>query len=96
MLGGVRQIASVKAPTGKNTSTDAELFAIQLAIAKDTATGYRNIVVFTDNFPAARGTMDTIAHSGQDHSLAGPQSSHHRDQRGYHMSDTPSPYALEP
>jgi len=58
------QITSVKVSTGRDTSTDIELFAIRLAIAIAAVTGCRNIVVFTDNLPATRSTL----HSGQDHS----------------------------
>ena len=51
-------------------TTDAELFLIRLAITKAIATGCSNIVVFTDNLPAARKAIDTTVHSRQNHSLA--------------------------
>jgi len=55
-------------PSVKATSTDAELFAIRLAITK--TTGCRNIIVFTDILPIARRAIDTTVHSRQNHSLA--------------------------
>jgi len=42
------QITSVKTPRGKATTVDTELFTIQLAI-KATATGCKDIIIFTDN-----------------------------------------------
>jgi len=61
------QTASIKAPAGRVTSVDAELFAIGLAIAKAT-TGCPNIVVIYC-FPAAKRAVDMAIHSGQGHSI---------------------------
>ena len=66
---GGHQITSVKSPTGKVTTLDAELFGIRLAISKATTTGCKDII-FTDNIPAAKKATDTSIHSGQEHSIA--------------------------
>jgi len=66
----MKQLELFKSPTGKVTALDAELFAIRLAISKATVTGCKDIIIFTDNIPAAKRAMDTSIHSGQGHSIA--------------------------
>jgi len=64
------QVSSSKAPAGRATALDAELFAIQLGIVKATSFDVKRIVIITDSLTAARRAVDASVHSDQAHSLA--------------------------
>ena len=63
------QVLSSKAPAGRATALDAELFAIQLGVVKATSFDIKCIIIITDSLTAARRTVDASVHSGQVHSL---------------------------
>jgi len=63
-------VSSSKAPIGRATALDAELFAIRLGIVKATSFDVKRIVIITDSLTAARRAVDASVHSGQAHSLA--------------------------
>jgi len=64
------QGSSSKAPAGRATALDAELFAIRLGVVKATSFDIKCIVIITDSLPAARRAVDASVQSGQAHSLA--------------------------
>jgi len=64
------QVSSSKAPAGRATALDTELFAIRLGVVKATSFDIKRIVIITDSLTAARRAVDTSLHSGQAHSLA--------------------------
>jgi len=63
-------VSSSKAPAGRATALDAELFAIRLGVVKATSFDVKHIVIITDSLTAARRAVDASVHSGQAHSLA--------------------------
>ena len=63
-------MSSSKAPAGRATALDAELFAIRLGVVKATSFDVKRIVIITDSLTAARRAVDASVHSGQAHSLA--------------------------
>ena len=65
-----QQILFSKAPAGRTTVPDAELFAIRLGIAKATSMTIERIILITDSLGSARRAVDPSVHSGQAHSLA--------------------------
>jgi len=88
------QVSSFKAPAGRATALDAELFAIRLGIVKATSFDVKCIVIITDSLTAARRAVDASVHSGQVHSLAIIQAlrgffTNHSD-RSIHFWDCPS------
>ena len=64
-----QQVSSSKAPAGRTTTPDAELFAIRLGIAKATSMAIERIILITDSLGSARQAVDPSIHSGQAHSL---------------------------
>ena len=64
-----QQVLSFKAPAGRKTAPDAELFAIRLGIAKATSMAIECIILITDSLKSARQAVEPV-HSGQAHSLA--------------------------
>ena len=48
------QVSSSKAPAGRTTAPDAELFAIRLGIAKATSMAIECIILITDSLGSAR------------------------------------------
>jgi len=64
------QVSLSKAPAGRATALDAELFAIRLGVVKATSFDVKRIVIITDSLTAARRAVDASVHSGQAHSLA--------------------------
>ena len=68
--GLVNVSGSVVRVAGCVLSSDAELFAICLAISKAVAMeSCERIVIFTDSLAMARRVVDPSVHSGQQHSL---------------------------
>ena len=65
-----QQVSSSKAPAGRTTASDAELFAIRLGIAKATSMAIEWIILITDSPGSARRAVDLSVHPGQAHSLA--------------------------
>jgi len=65
-----QQVSSSKAPAGRTTAPDAELFAIRLSIAKATNMAIECIILITDSLESARQAVDPFVHPGQAHSLA--------------------------
>jgi len=65
-----QQVLSSKAPAGRTTAPDAELFAIRLGIAKATSMAIEGIILITDSLESARRAVDPSVHPGQAHSLA--------------------------
>ena len=65
-----QQVSSSKAPAGRTTVPDAELFAIRLGIAKATSMAIERIILITDSLGSARQAVDLSVHPGQAHSLA--------------------------
>ena len=65
-----QQMSSSKAPAGRTTAPDTELFAIRLGIAKATNMAIEHIILITDSLGSARQAVDPSIHSGQAHSLA--------------------------
>ena len=65
-----QQVSSSKAPAGKTTAPDAELFAIRLGIAKATSMAIERIILITNSLESARQAVDPSVHPGQAHSLA--------------------------
>ena len=63
-------MSSFKAPAGRTTTPDAELFAIRLDIAKATSMAIECIILITDSLGSARRAVDPSMHPGQAHSLA--------------------------
>ena len=49
-----QQVSSSKAPAGRTTASDAELFAIKLGIAKTTSMAIEHIILITDSLGSAR------------------------------------------
>ena len=49
-----QQVSSSKAPAGRTTAPDAELFAIRLGIAKATSMAIECIILITDSLGSAR------------------------------------------
>ena len=64
------QVSSSKAPAGRTTAPDAELFAIRLDVSKATSMDIEHIILITDSLGSARRSVDPSVHSGQAHSLA--------------------------
>ena len=64
------QVSSFKAPAGRPTAPDAELFAIRLGVSKATSMDIECIILITDSLGSARRSVDPSVHSGQAHSLA--------------------------
>ena len=88
------QVSSSKAPAGRATALDAELFAIQLSIVKATSFDVKHIIIITDSLTVARRAVDASVHSGQAHSLTIVQALrdffiNHPD-RSIHFWDCPS------
>ena len=65
-----QQVLSFKAPAGRKTASDAELFAIRLGIAKATSMAIECIILITDSLKSARQVVDPSVHPGQAHFLA--------------------------
>jgi len=65
-----QQVSSSKAPAGKTTAPDAELFAIRLGITKATSMAIEHIILITDSLGSARQAVNPSVHSGQAHFLA--------------------------
>ena len=65
-----QQVLSSKAPAGRTTAPDAELFAIRLGIAKATSMAIERIILITDSLGSARRAVDPSMHPGQAYSLA--------------------------
>jgi len=63
-------MSSSKAPAGRTTALDAELFAIRLGVTKATSFDVKHIILITDSLSAARRAVDPAVHSGQAYSLA--------------------------
>ena len=63
-------MSSSKAPAGRATALDAELFAIRLGVAKATSFDVKHIILITDSLSAARRAVDASVHSGQAHLLS--------------------------
>ena len=64
------QMSSSKAPAGRTTTPDTELFAIRLGVSKATSMDIERIILITDSLGSARRSVDPSVHSGQAHSLA--------------------------
>jgi len=64
------QVLSSKAPAGRTTAPDAELFAIRLGVSKATSMDIECIILITDSLDSVRRSVDSSVHSGQVHSLA--------------------------
>jgi len=64
------QVSSSKAPAGRATALDAELFAIRLGVVKATSFDVKCIVIITDSLTVARRAVDASIHLDQAHSLA--------------------------
>ena len=65
-----QQVLFSKAPAGRTTAPDAELFAIRLGITKATSMAIECIILITDSLGSARQAVDLSVHPGQAHSLA--------------------------
>ena len=65
-----QQVLSFKAPAGRKTAPDAELFAIRLGIAKATSMAIECIILITDSLKSARQVVNPSVHPGQAHFLA--------------------------
>ena len=65
-----QQVLSSKAPAGRTTAPDAELFAIRLGVSKATSMDIERIILITDSLGSARRSVDPSVHSRQAHSLA--------------------------
>jgi len=63
-------VSSSKAPAGRTTAPDAELFAIRLGVSKATSMDIECIILITDSLDSARKSVDPSVHSRQAHSLA--------------------------
>jgi len=63
-------VLSFKAPAGRTTAPDAELFAIRLDVSKATSMDIEHIILITDSLGSTRRSVDLSVHSGQAHSLA--------------------------
>ena len=59
-----------KAPAGRTTTSDAELFAIRLGIAKTTSIAIECIILITDSLGSTRQAVDPSVYPRQAHSLA--------------------------
>ena len=64
------QVSSSKAPAGRTTAPDAELFAIRLGVSKATSIDIERIILTTDSLGSARRSVDLSVHSEQAHFLA--------------------------
>ena len=64
-----QQVSFSKAPAGRTTASDAELFAIRLGIAKATSMAIERIILITDSLGSARQAVDPSVHPGQAYSL---------------------------
>ena len=64
------QVSSSKAPAGRITASDAELFAIRLGVFKATSMDIKRIILITDSLDSARRSVDPSVYFGQAHSLA--------------------------
>ena len=65
-----QQVLSSKAPDGRTTASDAELFAIRLGIAKATSMATKCVILITNSLGSARQAVDPSVYPGQAHSLA--------------------------
>ena len=65
-----QQVLSSKAPAGKTTASDTELFAIRLGIAMATSMATEHIILITDSLGSARRAVDPSVHPGQAYSIA--------------------------
>ena len=63
-------MSSSKAPAGRTTASDAELFAIRLGIAKATSMAIEHIILITDSLGSARQAVDLSVYPKQAYSLA--------------------------
>jgi len=63
-------MSSSKAPAGRTTTSDAELFAIRLEISKITSIDIECIILITGSLNSSRKTVDPSVHSRQIYSLA--------------------------
>ena len=87
-------MSSSKAPAGRATALDAELFAIRLGVVKATSFDVKRIIIITDSLTVARRAVDVSVYSGQTYSLAIVQAlrgffTNHSD-RSTHFWDCPS------
>ena len=64
------QVSSSKAPAGRTTAPNTELFAIRLGVSKATSMDIEHIILITDSLGSARRSVDLSVHSRQAHSLA--------------------------
>ena len=65
-----QQVSFSKAPAGRTTASDAELFAIRLGIAKATSMAIECIILITDSLGFARQAVNPSVYPGQAYSLA--------------------------
>ena len=56
------QVSSSKAPAGRTTAPDAELFAIRLGVSKATSMDIECIILITDSLGSARRSVDPSVH----------------------------------
>ena len=57
-----QQVLFSKAPAGRTTTPDAELFAIRLGITKATSMAIECIILITDSLGSARQAVDPSVH----------------------------------
>jgi len=63
------RLLSSKAPAGRTTASDAELFAIRLEVSRATSMDIEHIILITDFLGSAKKAVDPSVHSRQAHSL---------------------------
>ena len=54
-----------KAPAGRTTAPDTELFAIRLEVSKATNIDIKHIIIITDSLSSTRKTVNSSVHSRQ-------------------------------
>ena len=64
-----QQVLSSKAPAGRTTAPDTNLFVIRLDVSKATSMDIECIILITDSLGFARRSVNPSVHSGQAHSL---------------------------
>jgi len=62
-------VSSSKVPASSTATSDTELFAIRLDIAKVTSMNIKHIILITDILVSAKNTVDFSMHSEQVYSL---------------------------
>jgi len=62
-------VSSSKAPAGRTTALDTELFTVRLGVAKAVSFDIKHIILITDSLSATRQAVDPFVHFGQAHSL---------------------------